>query len=187
MNCSDCQQDLSENAKFCENCGKKVLQTKISEKDKVTFPIFSKWRLIVFSILSFGLYSVYWFAKYFQAIEPRRRVRGKKTKDILLGIFNSFTSGILFYELDSIKKEGIGTPSKLHPALSAILYFLFMFFGRFFLLSPIVFIIVAFKIQAQVKYFEKLDLVKTEETFFNWRDILISVIGALFLLNGFIN
>ena len=119
--------------------------------------------------MSFGLYSLYWFALNFNAIEKRRKKRGKKTHSTLWGIFNTLTSEILFRELDLIKKETTGKGFKISPAVLGVIYFVFMVFGGFVLLSPFVFIATVLIFQKKVKDYSSNGASVYKQAKFNWR------------------
>jgi len=79
MKCKKCDNLVGNNFKFCNKCGesldvdvkfKKNLDKK-EDTENVDFFMVPTWRLVIFSILSFGFYSVYLFSKNFSAIKKR--------------------------------------------------------------------------------------------------------------------
>jgi len=190
MFCSTCGAELKKDFKFCQKCGQEKtvpLETNdnsFKNNEKIEFFIVPTLRLIVFSILSFGFYSLYWFALNFNAIEKRRKKRGKKTHSTLWGIFNTLTSEILFRELDLIKKETTGKGFKISPAVLGVIYFVFMVFGGFVLLSPFVFIATVLIFQKKVKDYSSNGASVYKQAKFNWREIIIVLVGLLFFISS---
>lgn len=197
MFCKKCGFKLLEESKFCPKCGEnlkneseeaKKEEFKISDNvvlkntEKVDFFIVPTARLVIFSILSFGFYSVYWFALNFNAIEGRRKNRGKKTHPNLWGFFNTLTSEILFKELSLIRKEATGKGFKVSPAILGVIYFIFMVFGGYIFLSPFVFIYTALTFQKKVKQYNGYGLSNYSKAKFNWREIVVVIIGIIFFI-----
>lgn len=187
MYCSNCDTKILKDGKFCSSCGDKVLfnkESNIEKKDessnkikeninnkngeKAEFAIIPITRLIIFSILSFGFYSVYWFALNFNAIENRRKKRNKKTRSAIWGLLNNVTSDILFRELYLIKKENTGKGFKVNPSVLAFFYFMLMVFGAYIFLTPFVFIFTAIYFQKEAKKYSKYKIYKL-----NWREFAV--------------
>lgn len=194
MYCSNCGNKLKEKVNFCEKCGhpvkhhnntgidvhKKIEEEKIikevDNKDKVNFFIVPTGRLILFSILSFGFYSIYWFAKNFYVLKDRRKLRGKKTKE-WWAIFNTITSNTLFHEFYLMYQEATGKKFKVPSEVFAILYFILMVAGSYILLTPIVFIFTALIFQSLLKKYKYIGFYNCEKSKFNKKELLIVIIG----------
>jgi len=88
MFCEHCGNKLIDNSKFCGKCGKenKIEKTKIQDYDFLYIPIS---RLIWASILSFGIYTIYWFSANWTAI---KKVTGEKIEPFWRGVFSIFFS-----------------------------------------------------------------------------------------------
>lgn len=188
MYCQNCGEKLKTNDKFCPSCGEKVLNEDMnpkSEVDKtadVTFVVISSTRLIIFSLLSFGFYSVYWFALNFAAIKERREARDKKTQPKLFGLFNTLTAQILFDELHLILKEGRGRGFRIHPFFYALLHFIGMV-----ILAPITFIITALVFQAHLNEYQNVGGYNIEKIRVRLWELFIVVIGILFFILSLIS
>jgi len=66
MNCRNCSNLLPENAKFCNRCGKPVETQGVST---IEYFAISPKRLALFSILTLGIYEIYWFYKNWEAVK----------------------------------------------------------------------------------------------------------------------
>lgn len=189
MFCSTCGAELKKDFKFCQKCGQEKIvpleanDSSFKNNEKIEFFIVPTLRLIVFSILSFGFYSVYWFALNFNAIEKRRKSRKQKTHTNLWAFFNMLTSEILFKELSLIKKESTGKGFKISPAILGVFYFVFMVLGSYILLSPFVFIFTALTFQKKVKEYEVYGLSNYKKAKFSWKEVLVVFI-SLFIFIG---
>lgn len=199
MFCKKCGFKLLEGSEFCSKCGEDLKnKSKESKKEeigtsaaivlknaeKIDFFIVPTVRLVIFSILSFGFYSVYWFSLNFSAIEKRRKNRQQKTHTTLWAFFNTLTSEILFKELSLIKKEATGKGFKISPAILGVIYFIFMVFGGYIFLSPFVFIYTALTFQKKVKEYQSYGLSNYNKAKFNWREIVVVIMGIVFVIIG---
>ena len=205
MYCSNCGTKLEEELNFCSNCGnslKKIspdespdvykqaekkeekIIKKIEDKDKVDFFIVPVGRLILFSILSFGFYSLYWFSKNFYAIKNRRKLREKETKE-WWGIFNFITSNVLFSEFYLIYEEATGKKFKVPSWVFSLLYFVLTIVGLLFLFSPIIFIVTILIFQSMLKKYEYLGFFNYKKSKFENREILIVLVGIALLALSF--
>lgn len=66
MNCKNCNNPLPENAKFCNKCGKPI---EAQGSSAIEYFAISPKRLALFSILTLGIYEIYWFYKNWQAVK----------------------------------------------------------------------------------------------------------------------
>jgi ribosomal protein L37AE/L43A len=198
MYCSNCGNKLKEGVNFCEKCGhsvkednnthiathKKLMEEKIirevDDKDKIDFFIVPTGRLILLSILSFGFYSIYWFAKNFYAIKNRRKLRGEKTKE-WWAIFNTITSNTLFHEFYLMYHEATGKKFKVPSWVFAILYFILMVASSYVLLTPIVFISKALIFQSLLKKYKYIGLYHCKKVKFKTKEIGIVIIGIVII------
>lgn len=163
------------------------MKKNFSTKEDVQFFIPPTSRLIFFTLLSFGGYSLYWFVQNFIAIEKSRKARGKKTRTFFWGVFSAFTAGILFKELELIKKGNSDNGFKINSILLGLIYFIFAFFSGFILMYPIVFISTALifhnqliKYSKEGKYAYKHSAFKKSELVFT---LVCFVLGVLRLFN----
>ncbi|MFZ4648042.1 MAG: hypothetical protein ACOYMB_00195 [Patescibacteria group bacterium] len=153
-----------------------------NSEEVISFFIVPTWRLVIFSILSYGFYSVYWFARNFNAIEKRKKKRGEKIYSTAWGFLNILSSEILFKELSLIKKETTGEGLKIQPAILGVMYFVFMVAARYVFLVPFVFIYTALTFQKNVKKYQSNPLVVYKQAKFNWKELAIVLIGILLLV-----
>lgn len=88
MYCKDCGGKILDDAKFCGKCGTKNLaeDVKVNDYDFLYIPIS---RLIWVSILSFGIYTIYWFSANWTAI---KKITGEKIEPFWRGVFSIFYS-----------------------------------------------------------------------------------------------
>lgn len=185
MYCQNCGNKIEKDSNFCGNCGSNLKQNvenlviieEVENIKKVNFFVVPTGRLILFSILSFGFYSIYWFAKNFYAISERRKSRGKKTKE-WWGIFNTITSDVLFSEFYLMHKEKTGKKFQVPSIVFSVLYFILMITSSYILLTPVVFIVAAMIFQSSLKKHHKtIDLYNYKKAKFNIKELLIVILG----------
>jgi hypothetical protein len=111
MYCLNCGSKIEDGSKFCQKCGAKLAEkqpvvSKNNEKpltDIEYFAISSK-RLALFSILTFGIYEIYWFYKNWQAV---KKAEGQNISPFWRAIFAVFFCHSLFKKvLESAKNRG---------------------------------------------------------------------------------
>jgi hypothetical protein len=87
---------------------------------EIPFFVVSAWRFVVMSILTIGLYSIYWFYKNWKAVEA---ATGRKQHPVLSGIFCKLVSYNLFLDIkNSAEAKGV-TDTGLAPGWRALLFF----------------------------------------------------------------
>lgn len=93
MFCKNCGNKLVNDSKFCGKCGIKneTEEFKTNDYDFLYIPIN---RLIWVSILSFGIYTIYWFSANWTAI---KKISGEKIEPFWRGVFSVFYSNKPFY------------------------------------------------------------------------------------------
>ena len=64
MSCSECGHDISDEAHACPNCGAPV------ERLATYYPV-SPYKFAILSVLTFGMYQIYWFYKNWAFIRER--------------------------------------------------------------------------------------------------------------------
>lgn len=111
MFCSNCGTKIGESAQFCQNCGTKagkVGATKAKEnsgeKDSgIEYFAISPQRLALFSIITFGIYEIYWFYKNWQAV---KKFEGQDISPFWRAVFAVFFCYSLFKKvLESAKNH----------------------------------------------------------------------------------
>jgi hypothetical protein len=127
MNCKHCDNKLESDVKFCSKCGKPVEAEKL-ERDIVDIEYFSipLGRLALLSVLTLGIYDIFWFAKNWEAI---RKAEQRKISPVGRAIFAVFYCHNLFKKiLQSAKKHGYG--DSYSPGILATIYIILLFVGN---------------------------------------------------------
>lgn len=108
MFCSSCGSKIDEGSKFCQKCGAKLAgQSSESKNEKplsdIEYFAISPKRLALFSVLTLGIYEIYWFYKNWQAI---KKAEGQKISPFWRAIFAVFFCHSLFKKvLESAKNH----------------------------------------------------------------------------------
>jgi len=109
MFCANCGSKNENTSKFCQKCGTKLgeHEVKVQEQKPHTgieyFAIPPK-RFALFSILTFGIYEIYWFYKNWQAV---KKAEGQNISPFWRAIFAVFFCHGLFKKLlESAKAHG---------------------------------------------------------------------------------
>lgn len=126
MNCKHCDNklELANDAKFCNKCGKPVGL----EKDIVDIEYFSipPKRLALLSILTLGIYEIFWFYKNWEAI---KKAEQQKISPLGRAIFTVFYCNSFFKKvLQSAKKHSYS--DSYSPGLLATVYIILLFVGN---------------------------------------------------------
>lgn len=101
MNCKNCNNLLQEDTRFCNKCGAPIEQE--TQIVNVEYFAISTKRLALFSILTLGVYEVYWFYKNWQAI---KKAEGQKISPFWRAILTVFFCHSLFKKvLESAKSH----------------------------------------------------------------------------------
>ena len=107
MYCQNCNNKLPDNARFCNKCGRPItIETTKEITKNIDIEYFSipPKRLALLSILTFGIYEIYWFAKNWSAV---KKAEQKKISPIGRGIFAVFYCHEFFKKvLQSAKQNG---------------------------------------------------------------------------------
>ena len=123
MNCKNCNNLLPENAKFCNKCGKPV---EARGDSKIEYFAISPKRLILFSILTLGIYEIYWFYKNWEAV---KKFEGQKIYPFWRSIFAIFFCYSLFKKvLESAKSHAY--QNSYSPGWLATAYILLLVIGN---------------------------------------------------------
>ena len=127
MNCKHCDNKLANDAKFCNKCGKPAEAEKL-EKDIVNIEYFSipPKRLAILSILTLGIYEIFWFYKNWEAI---KKAEQQKISPLGRAIFTVFyCHGFFKKVLQSAKKHGYG--DSYSPGILATVYIILLLVGN---------------------------------------------------------
>lgn len=132
MYCNKCGQQQEENSKFCHSCGAQQTASKLRENIKPIsvdllpvsvgrdFYVVPVGKFIFLSVLTFGIYSIYWFAKNWIMIKNQEKSNIWPTARAIFSIF--FFSELATKVLKSAKDKGYDR--NYSPVLLAIGYFL---------------------------------------------------------------
>lgn len=123
MNCKNCNNLVPENAKFCNKCGKPV-ETKTDSS--IEYFSISPKRLALFSILTLGIYEIYWFYKNWEAV---KKAENLKISPLGRAIFAVFYCNSLFKKvLESAKSHNY--QNSYSPGWLATAYILLLVVGN---------------------------------------------------------
>jgi hypothetical protein len=89
MNCKKCNNLVDEDVKFCGSCGEQIKNIEEQKNNDYDFLYIPISRLVWASLLSFGIYTIYWFVNNWEAIQ---KVTGEKIKPLWRAIFSIFYS-----------------------------------------------------------------------------------------------
>src|SRR3989344_4845278 len=109
MYCKECGNKLVESSKFCDKCGKqinseiKVVETEENgDSSKITPLTISTNKLIFLSVLSFGLYEIYWFYRQWKAL---KEIKDLKITAWARGLFASLFAYPLFKQFFELARS----------------------------------------------------------------------------------
>lgn len=123
MNCKNCNNKLPSDAKFCNKCGKPVA---LRESSTIEYFAISPKRLVLFSIITFGVYEIYWFYKNWEAV---KKFEGEKIYPFWRAIFAVFFCYSLFKKvLESAKSNAY--EDSYSPGWLATVYILLLIIGN---------------------------------------------------------
>lgn len=140
MFCTNCGQEQRVNAKFCHDCGLPLQQTPaqnvhISQSNGQhgsattnirNFYVVSVGKFLLLSIVTFGLYPIYWFAKNWILIKDQEKANIHPIARAIFSVF--FFSELAGKVLKSAKEKGYD--SSYSSFLLAISYFVLNFLFR---------------------------------------------------------
>lgn len=191
--CSKCGEKIGPDDTFCPKCGNKVShslsESESNKEDKSKkskssdgFYAISNTKLVMLSVLTFGLYEIYWFYKQWQFV--------KKAKDLKVtpwarGLFSPLFAYPLFKHVFELARDA-GEKSSPSAGWLAIAYFILVSMGRFTGWVWIISfgsVLPLFPVQNRINLlWSKKHLNDTISTIFSWKEITIMIIGAVFLL-----
>lgn len=180
MYCQNCGGKANQGDKFCGICGISLKGEKVVKDVGMT--IFSTRKLIILSILSFGIYEIYWFYSQWKTLKEKNRLR---VTPWARALFSPLYAWSLFESI--YEKVGKNTKQDLRNArLLGVSYFLVTILYKlpdpYWLLSfgtVIPLFIVQNGINAQ---WEKINLEEKISNSFTGKEILILVFGGIFML-----
>lgn len=156
-------------------------QSKDSKTTRVFYAI-SNTKLIMLSILTFGLYEIYWFYRQWKFV---KKVKNLKLTPWARGLFAPLFAYSLFKYIFELSKDA---DEKQTPSAGwlAAGYFILVSMGRlsgwgwmisFLSVLPII------PAQNHINLLFKKDFPKTEvSTTFNWKEVVAMIIGGIILL-----
>lgn len=123
MNCKNCDNLLPAGAKFCNKCRK---PTGTQDSPTIEYFAISPKRLALFSILTLGIYEIYWFYKNWEAV---KKFEGQKIYPFWRAIFAVFFCYSLFKKvLESAKSNAY--QNSYSPGWLATAYILLLIIGN---------------------------------------------------------
>lgn len=123
MNCKNCDNKLANDAKFCNKCGKPV---EAESGSTIEYFAISPKRLALFSVLTLGIYEIYWFYKNWSAV---KKFEGQKISPFWRAIFAVFFCYSLFKKvLESAKSHTY--QNSYSPGWLATAYILLLVVGN---------------------------------------------------------
>lgn len=191
--CSKCGEKIEPDDTFCPKCGNKVshsLSESESNKEDQSkkskspdgFYAISNTKLVMLSVLTFGLYEIYWFYKQWQFV--------KKAKDLKVtpwarGLFSPLFAYPLFKHIFELARDA-GEKSSPSAGWLAVAYFILVSIGR----SPdwgwiISFgsVLPLFPAQNRINLlWSKKHPDDTIKTTFSWKEVIAMIIGGILLL-----
>ncbi len=131
MYCQNCGSKNESDSKFCQNCGVKLSNSQQEKKEEkqianIEYFAISPKRLALFSILTSGIYQVYWFYKNWEAIKKAERQNISPLLRSLFAVF--FCHGLFKRVLGSSKSHGY--KELYSPGWHAAAYIVLLLFGN---------------------------------------------------------
>lgn len=191
--CSNCGGKIEPGHTYCSKCENKATNSSSeSENNKVNrhkspessdgFYAVSNTKLVMLSVLTFGLYEVYWSYKQWQFV--------KKEKDLKVtpwarGLFCTLYAYSLFKHIFGLAKEA-GDKSSPSAGWLAIAYFILVSMSR---LSGWGWIISFGSVLTLIPAQNRINLLwskkhpdETTVTSFSWKEVIVMIIGSIILL-----
>lgn len=107
MHCEHCGTKLADGTKFCSSCGRAVNETSSEAMPSTEYFSISVGRLVLFSVLTWGIYPIYWFYRNWYAI---KKAQSLNIWPVARGFFAIFFCHDLFKRvLRSAKDNGYTT------------------------------------------------------------------------------
>lgn len=185
LHCSNCGSEIGSEAKFCQSCGGSTEVTKgIDTTHSVSNESYSNKQSIAhFAFLcaiSFGLYEIFWFYKYWKYIKERKQLNIAPVWRALFSIFFAYN---LFQYIYSLAKEK-GYKEMLSPGWLAFAYIALSLCWRLpeplSLISVLSFVPII-QLQKACNYlWDNEEPMLKERTRFSIGEILLIVFGSIF-------
>lgn len=193
MFCPQCGKEISARSSFCKFCGvnlETLNRTKTGKKvaaeiDQNTPPypyIVSTAKLTILSILTFGLYEIYWFYRQWKSFKEEKNL---KVTVWARAFFSGITAYSLFKEISKAVEEH--DKNKTIPSgVLAVIYFVLLLFGRApdwgWIISLLSFMALVPAQNAINFYWERRLKGKAAPSNFGASNYIWSIVGGLFLL-----
>ncbi len=139
MYCNHCGHQQKDNAKFCHNCGTNLSDNSVTATTLPTpssntggdtkileFYVVPTSKFLLLSLLSFGLYPIFWFAKNWALVKQQEKSSIYPIARAIFGVF--YFSSLAERVLKSAKARGYDR--NYYSALLAIGYFFLSFLYR---------------------------------------------------------
>jgi len=190
MICPNCKKRISKDDKFCPYCGQKIMEEKVEEKPEPTNTFSFKQpisRLLLLYVFTFGLYGIYWFYKTWKQIKEHTKATfspGWRTVGLFIPIYNIWRIYTLFDDVKSLRIKA-GFTENPSPGWLTLGYIVLGGLSRlpdpWYLLGFLsVFPLLSIQ-KALNEYWEKEQRDRKEKIKFSTKEIIILIIGAIFL------
>lgn len=191
MKCPNCRKSLDEDSKFCNTCGKSLnnafsgksnFSGNDIENERKIFSKRSGLRVVLTTILSSGIYGLYWINCTLHNLERWSKKDSKHdsiTWRMIIPIYNIFIYGKFLNYINKLKAES-GIKDKIGVGSQQILFFLgYLTLGVTSLISIGV-------VQGHVnKLMDKISNARAKDAKWHWGEITVIVIGVTLLMVSF--
>lgn len=191
--CSKCAEKVEPDDTFCPKCGNRVShslsESEIHKEDKSKkskssdgYYAISNTKLVMLSVLTFGLYEIYWFYKQWQFV--------KKAKDLKVtpwarGLFAPLFAYPLFKHIFELAREA-GQKNNPSAGWLALAYFILASMGRLPDWGWIISfgsVLPLFPAQNRINLlWSKKHPDDAVSTTFTWKEVAVMIIGGIILL-----
>lgn len=176
MYCTKCGKEITENAKFCQFCGAPPAPT---EQFSRILPI---WKFILLSVITFGIYELYWFYKTWKFLKERNNL---DISPFWRAVFSPLFAGSNAEHVLKLANEKNYT-EKYSPTVIGISYFVLSALSRlpvpYLLISYLTFLPMIPIVKAMNFYWQKEKPDLPLKNFSYWQIILIIFGVILFIL-----
>lgn len=194
MYCKKCGKKNPEGSKFCQHCGIQFSQHPDSHDshtqhnsagshisaDASPYPyIISTWKLVIMSIATLGIYTIYWFYRQFKSFNAVDSQNNGTFIFWVCAIFSPLSSFLLFSRINKNLKEvnhGKGFDDTVH----ALVYFFLA--GLWLGFVPLIFVQQKINHYWERKYSDRVE--KSEFGLWNWITVIVSVFALLVIFSS---
>lgn len=191
MYCKHCGKEIQEGVKFCKYCGTRIIiEEKPGEKIELTSTFSFKQplsHLLLLYVLTFGIYGIYWFYRSWRQIKEHTKATfspGWRTVGLFIPIYNIWRIYTLFDDVKSLRIKA-GFTENPSPGWLTLGYIILAGLSRLpgpWWLLTFLSILPLLSIQKALnEYWDKEQTGRKEKTKFSTKEIVILIIGGIFL------